>query len=188
MSELLECPQWLVPSLLSASNEECDTWEAWTNHLPKREANTPFHSGPHSVKNFRALKDLGFIYGKMFEIGFCLGHSASAFLELGAREVHSQEISDRPETLRARDMMQGTWRARFKYNVVQPIYDIAYIDGDHSVWAVDDDVTRCLNLGITKFIFDDFYPHWGPGVQPAIKKHNLNLKAIVGGLAACTTY
>ena len=186
MSEYIECPEWLLPSLLSYTKSDEETWKEWTSYLPRREVDTPYTSGPHSVKNFTAFSQLGFIYGKVFEIGFCLGHSASAFLECGAALVHSQEISMRPETLLARDVVKNKWQDRFEYNVVRGPYDVAYIDGDHSVEAVDADVRHCLDLGISKIIFDDFYPHWGPGTQPAIRKYNLKIKAIIGGMATCT--
>lgn len=187
MSDLIECPEWYENQLRISSEMDEQAWNKMTRLLPSRKNTTPYHSGSHSLKYFRTLKELGFIGGDMYEIGFCLGHSATAFLEMGATCVWSNDISDREETLLAASIMKEAWGARFEFNKTPhvPIHS-AFIDGGHDFDDVDNDIAKCKSLGVTRFIFDDFFPKWGPGVQPAIRKHNLSIKAIVGGMAACT--
>lgn len=163
----------------------------WTKHLPKRDDETPFHCGAHSL---RAMELAYRICGKpktVLEIGFCLGHSASVWLELGAQHVTSVEISERSQTLEARAIMERKWGERFRFvspndfKFTNGAFDMAFIDGGHDFADVANDIRNVLSLKIPRLVFDDIGDKWGPGVEPAIHHHSVIIDAIVGNLAVC---
>jgi predicted O-methyltransferase YrrM len=163
--------------------------------LPRRKETTPYHSGPHSVRMLRMAYELAGRPANVLEIGFCLGHSASLWLNLGARHVTSIDNSTRPETLAASNILRAIYGGdRFTFilrdnmnptDFVRKNTGLIFIDGDHGVEGVDTDTAWALELGIPFILFDDFFKKWADGTQPAIEKHGLIPLAIIGTMALC---
>lgn len=181
---------WYIKKSLEYSQEDAELFDRATGHLPKRVDSTPFHSGPHSVKHLRAALNIAYFAGwaEVLEIGFCLGHSASLFMELGAKHVVTTDVSDRQQTLEAIKLIDSAdidfvWRSELeKMDPINP--DLAYIDGDHSLAAIVKDTELCLRHGAKYILYDDYWPHWGD-TQEAMKQLNLYPLAIIGTMAIC---
>lgn len=166
----------------------------WTGFLPKRTWITPFHSGPHSIRNLEMAFLLAGNPGLILEIGFCLGHSSAMWLEIGASHVTSIDNSMRDQTVEGVRLMREKYKHRFDFIsgstdfLTPPIeakFDLAFIDGGHGVEDVDRDTKFCLDLGIPFLLFDDWFTHWSEGTQPAVEKYNLVPLAILGSMALC---
>jgi hypothetical protein len=177
--------------------------------LPKRQDHEPYHSGAHSMRMIRnALSIIGYVEEKQFtvvETGFAFGHSAMIFFLEGASEVVSIDNSDRPSTLAAAATLVEFFDGRNEKGQVHTFIhgdarvdrpalvralkgkkvDLMYVDGGHDEESVAADVALGMEAGAPWFLFDDFFPHWGPGVQPVIQKHNLYPMAIVGTMCLC---
>jgi methyltransferase family protein len=180
---------YFAKSIFAHSDEDARFFIEWTGYLPIRKETTPYHSGPHSIRAFRAaLKLTG--ARRILEIGFCLGHSATILLELGSEWVHSVDNSERDQTREAAELVMAKYNHRFcfdyrRFYSPNGKFDMIFIDGGHEFDDVDEDIKLGLKLKIPFFLFDDFWPHWGPGIQPAIEKHGLIPIAILGNLALC---
>ncbi len=190
---MMQHEEWYIEGCVKATEEEWALYREWTGHLPVREESTPYHSGPHSIKNFRhALAIAGLEQADLFkvlEIGFCLGHSAEMFYRLGAASVTSIESSDRDQTLMASAAM--TERHGKSFQILKPgaplihrMYEFGFIDGDHSEAAIEKDLQFMLSLGIQWILFDDWFPHWGD-TQIVLKKRGIAPVAILGTMALC---
>lgn len=173
-----------------------------TAGLPTRAPDEPYHCGPHNVRGFR-VAITNQMQAKVLEIGFNLGHSAALMLELGAERVHSIDIrgTDRQKEAAGNLMIRHSLNSTCKQPPIKftvqldctvltcspPPFTptLAYIDGDHTYEGVMADIAYCRSLGITRYLFDDILPVWGPGVQKAIYASNLLPMAIVGSMAYC---
>ncbi len=177
-----------------------ELFDLWCGRLPLRKEDTPYHSGPHSIRQFQSALKLiqtDDCAPRILETGFCLGHSASILLELGAAFVCSIDNSLRPQTLQAVTVMKSVYDNRFEYisgSSADPEqrldlklqgyrFDLMFIDGGHRFLEVDSDIRLGVSLGIKYFLLDDYFPHWGPGVQPAMRVNNLIPVAILGTMA-----
>lgn len=177
------------------SNSDKKFFDKATGFLPERKETTPYHSGPHSVRSLRMAYQLAGRPSNVLETGFCLGHSSALWFALGAEKVISVDNSDRPETQHAIIAMLNRFNGgdftfvhrefatKDVLEVMRPTF--MFIDGDHSVEGVDEDVRLALDLGISSILFDDYFPHWGPGIQPAIEKYGLIPLAILGTMCLC---
>lgn len=191
--ECMSAPDWYVDDVLTVTSDDKSLFHKWTWHLPEREHNTPYHSGSHSLSAFRnALLIAGFnrYYAPkhIVEVGFCLGHSASIFLELGAEKVTSIEISDRPETMKAAEMMSLKWKDRFTFSrpgaIASADADIAYVDGDHSLDSIISDFKYVETYNPKWILADDYFPKWG-ATQEAMHKLGYKAEAILGTMVLC---
>jgi hypothetical protein len=66
-----------------------------------------------------------------------------------------------------------------------PMMHLGFIDGAHDEKSVRADIRLCLAAGCRYFLLDDWFPHWGPGVRPAVVAEGLVPIAILGGMALC---
>lgn len=181
---------WYIKKCLEYTPEDAALFDKATGHLPKRQNTTPYHSGPHSVKHFRtALRFVDtYRYAKVLEIGFCLGHSASLFVALGAELVTTTDISARPQTLEAIELIDREtikFVCRDELEHMKPLKpDLAYIDGDHSCAAIVKDTELCLRHGARYILYDDYFKQWGD-TQDALQQLNMHPLAIIGTMALC---
>lgn len=177
-------------ALFECSSEDHRFFNEWTAHLPVREETTPYHSGPHSIKSLRAAC-LIVRPEKVLEIGFCLGHSASMFLNLGVEKVVSTDNSDRIQTMVAVEKMITQFGSRFQFwprsqsHFINGQFDMIFIDGGHDFEDVNEDINFAKVHEIPYLLFDDFFPKWGPGTQPAIAAHKLVPIALLGNMCLC---
>jgi hypothetical protein len=189
---MMQHEEWYIEGCVKASPEEWALYREWTGHLPVREESTPYHSGPHSIKNFiNALRIAGLREKfEVLEIGFCLGHSAEIFYQLGASAVVSVENSKRDQTVKAA-MITKSKHPSFK--LARPSerdklrgydFDFGFIDGDHSAEAIRNDFDLMRELRIKWVLADDFFPHWGD-TQIVMKEQGICPVAILGTMALC---
>lgn len=133
---------------------------------------------------------------KVLEIGFNLGYGAAIMLDLGCMAVHAIDISRREETINAAEMLRiryGTTRFDFmvgsaptaEKDIAKGVYDMCHIDGDHEGDSVNKDIALCAALRIPWLLFDDWWPTWGPAVQPAVIANNLHVVAVIGNKGLC---
>jgi len=195
---------WMMERVFLRTHRDDALFEKWTRDLPKRLDTTPFHSGPHSIRQMRGAlhlvgRDNGFF--NVLETGFCLGHSARIFLGLGVDTVTSIDNSQRQQTKAAAAILQSTHKDAFEFiygdaiKDPEPIFlhlkgrrfDLMFVDGNHNLDGVVADIALGLKLKVIHFLFDDFYPHWGPGVLPAIDEAKLVPLASFGTMMLCAT-
>lgn len=180
--------------LFSRTLEDEAQFAAWTEHLPIRENETPYHCGPHSLRSMRTAYEFAGKPEHVVEVGFCLGHSASIWFGLGAKSVISIENSIRRQTLEAAKIVKG--RHGSKFHLLGATSDMLmndhwspcgfmFIDGGHEFQDVSNDIALALKIGAQHILFDDWFPKWGPGVQPAVEHHALIPLAIIGNMALC---
>lgn len=139
----------------------------------------PYGLSFHSVRPVRKALEIAKPF-RILEIGFAQGHSASLFLESEVLYVTSIEKSQKAETLAAAEVLKARFPGRFRivhsdsalsYDLVKDVrYDMIFIDGDHLEPGVIADIELGLKLEIPWFLFDDWLPYYGPGVQPAARK------------------
>lgn len=152
----------------------------------------PFGCGPHGVKWLREVCEIVKPVS-ILEIGFNLGFSASLWLSLTSAKLTSVEISDKPETMFSAGVIKERFGDRFRFiqadsSKALPIlgslrFDLIFIDGGHLEPDVQADINLARALGIPNVCFDDWIPQYGPGVQPAIAKSNLEIVKILGNIA-----
>jgi hypothetical protein len=189
---IMEPADWYIEGCVKASEEEWALYREWTGHLPVREESTPYHSGPHSIKNFRhalAIAGLSEEF-RVLEVGFCLGHSAEIFYRLGAASVVSVENSDRAQTLEAAAKVKSLHE---NFIITKPehqnwprhyIFQFGFIDGDHGFQAIRNDLSLMRARRVPWVLFDDFWPHWGD-TQIVFKEQGITPVAILGTMALC---
>jgi len=168
---------------------------AWTEHLPEREELTPYHCGPHSLRSMRTAYELCGEPKAVLEIGFCIGYSSSIWFGLGAKQVVSVDNSHREQTLSAGQLMHHRHGRNFTLLLTDTKhlireswgheFDLMFIDGGHEFEDVSADIAFGLKIKVPYFLFDDWFPKWGPGVQPAVEHHKLIPLAIIGNMALC---
>jgi hypothetical protein len=189
----------LHDSLYYATPEDIAFFEQATAGLPKRLPDEPYHCGPQNVAAFRyavleASKCSDEIHDtrsvSVVEIGFNLGHSAACFLALGAHvwsiDIRlDQRVKSSIKSLERYGADFGFMFREFEwlYSVRTP--DLAFIDGGHDYSDVKEDIELCRHHNITRFLFDDWYPHHGPGVQQAVFDSGLLPLAVIGSMAYC---
>lgn len=197
---------WIIAGVPRVSEDDEAEFNRLVRDLPVRPESglssdgsvIPFHSGPHILQQIRMAVQI-VQPRSVLEIGFNMGHSAMLFLEMGVHRVRSIDISLRPETEAAENIMLLRWGCdRFflwtedSKNMLLPIktigakFDMIFIDGAHDIESVDQDVQLGKALKIPHFLFDDWHPHWGPGVIPAIINHNLKVDAVIGSMVLCS--
>jgi hypothetical protein len=194
---------WIIERVFLRTRGDEILFKQWTGDLPIREDTTPFHSGAHSIRQMRAAL---LVMGRnhflnILEVGFCLGHSARIFLGLGADAVTSIDNSPRRLTQIAADVVKRTHPTAFEFIAgdalknPEPLelhlrsrrFDLMFVDGNHNRDGVEADIALGLKLKIRHFLFDDFYPQWGPGVLPAIEAAKLVPLASFGTMMLCVT-
>lgn len=181
-------------AIRSYSAEDKAFFDKATGFLPKRKETTPYHSGPHSVRSLRMAYELAGRPANVWEIGFNLGHSAALWFALGAKTVVSMENSDRDETREACAIMEGVfgyerfffWHKKNGCDRPCPMRPgLIFIDGDHSIDGVSCDAEFAYTTRVPFILFDDYFPSWGPGTQPAIEHFRLVPLAILGTMCLC---
>ena len=106
----------------------------------------------------------------MLEIGFNIGYSASMWLEFDPDKklkLTSVDIGIHKDTVKAADAVKNLHGDRFEFILcdsrkVKPqlkdrLFDLAFVDGDHSADGVRNDIQLCLDLGIPYLIIDDWH-------------------------------
>lgn len=185
---------WALKCCHFASPDEWAFYKEATNGLPCRAAHEPHHCGPHNVRAFRGIAS-DVQPRHVVQIGYNLGHSAALWLALGVFQLTSYDIrlDDKVDTslglLEARypgrhrfyKLGQGEqWVGTFRS---QP--QLIFIDGGHEQSDVAADIAFARRHAIPHFVFDDWQPHWGPGVQAAVAAAGLMPLAIYGNIAHC---
>lgn len=165
---------------------------------------TVMHSSAASVQCFRLM---GYVWNPqhVLEIGFNLGHGTILLLEVArASMVTSVDVNSSDQVAEAARLVADHYSGRHRLvsgdskdpavettlglvskNICR--FDVAYIDGDHSIEGVDNDVKLALRLGIKRIFFDDFHDEWGPGTIPAIENNELKIIAVQGNMCLCVT-
>lgn len=167
------------------------------DELPGYPPNWPYGSGPHTLGQIGMLNELIQCRG-LLEIGMNLGRSAVIWLEAGVDYVLSVDVNEAEVVRRAGHTVKARYKDRFDFVVCEnderaskiamfphPQFDTVFIDGDHEFESVMDDIALARSLGIDRMIFDDFHPHWGPGVQRAVMESGLKIHAVFGTIAYC---
>ena len=108
----------------------------------------------------------------ILEIGFNIGHSASMWLEFDADKkstLTSVDIGIHKDTEKAAAAVKNLHKDRFSFilsdskNVKKQlkgqIFDLAFIDGDHSRTGVASDIRLCIDLQIPLLLFDDYWTY-----------------------------
>lgn len=184
---------WYVDRLRLRPPADEALFAKWTAGLPLRPEDMPFTSGPHCVRPMRAALALTKAK-RVLEVGFNLGHSAAIWLGLGVKRVVSIEVARRPEIAAAAVVLAENYGERFRLVVgdsksaaiEEKDFDLMFIDGAHDEASVSADITLGRRLGGEWFLFDDFNPHWGPGVAPAIAASGLVPVALLGNMLLAT--
>lgn len=181
-------------SLFACSVDDQAKFAAFTEHLPIREDLTPFHCGPHSLRSMRIAYEFCGKPKNVLEVGFCLGHSTEVWFGLGAEKVTSIENSTRPQTMESAKKVKGRHSSAFHFlNTTSDklldhtgmVFGMMFIDGGHEFDDVSKDITLGLELRVPFLLLDDWFPKWGPGVQPAVEHHKLIPIAVIGNMALC---
>lgn len=186
---------WFIDALFYATEEERQWFDQVTAGLPVRDESEPYHCLAHTVRNFRRVHE----WAKpvtVLEIGFNLGHSAAIWLGLGA-SVWSIEKRCSMRIARALDILSNRFgssrislvigdSAKVELPAGWPrIYDLIFVDGGHELEDVRADIALGREMGVKHFLFDDWQPQFGPGVQPAIAEAKLLPLAVLGNMAYC---
>jgi predicted O-methyltransferase YrrM len=136
--------------------------------------------GPHSIRIIEEVLEITKPCS-ILEIGFGAGASASLFLSLSTASLASCEISHDTRVLTAADMLMRSFPGRFRF-MNFPSYelsdqhfkttgapDLIFIDGSHEYEEVANDLAFAIGF-IPWILLDDWWPHFGPGVQRAAKE------------------
>jgi len=174
-------------------------FEQATQGLPEFELPfTIYRTGAAAIQFFRIIRYM-VNPRRIVEIGFNLGHSASMMLHLiPDASVLSVEINTHESVKRASEIVARKYQGRFQIvfgsssdplvqtNVVMKIQPrLVFIDGDHSIDGIDNDIMFAIRLGAEWIAFDDLLPEFGPGTIPGIAKHNLKVVAATGNMVLC---
>ncbi len=119
-------------------------------------------------------------YGRVLEIGCCHGFSTSAFLDAmlagHVGEVHLCDIEIRPELQRLIDHYVPGGDSRLKVHQCRSVdllkedagFDFAFLDGDHSVYSVGEELQLLVAAGTRTIFAHDTAP-------AAHEKYNVEL-------------
>lgn len=185
--------------LLVASDEEWAMYKQFTEGLPSMAGKNndgkdkfgeyiPYHSGPHIIRHIRKTIEIVKPI-TILEIGFNMGHSASMWLNVSNADLISIDISRKDETIEGARLLKDKYKDRFRFYFREDfdqkvpylkaqwgsIADLIFIDGGHEEPEVTADIELAKDLKIQYLLFDDYYPRFGPGTQPAIAKFPLEL-------------
>lgn len=107
----------------------------------------------------------------ILEIGFNIGYSASLFLESDPDnkcKYTSVDIGRWEDTKKAADAVKSLYPDRFSFilkdskyvypDLEDQVFDLIFIDGDHSPLGVQRDIALALKLKIPLLLFDDWHP------------------------------
>ena len=108
----------------------------------------------------------------ILEIGFNIGYSASMFLEFDPDKkstVTSVDIGIHAATVPAAKAVKNLHGDRFSFILCDSkkvrkqlegqLFDLAFIDGDHSDIGVASDIRLCIDLQIPLLLFDDYWTY-----------------------------
>jgi len=108
----------------------------------------------------------------ILEIGFNIGYSASMFLEFDPdrkSKVTSVDIGIHAATVNAAKAVKNLHGDRFSFilsdskkvkkQLKGQLFDLAFIDGDHTDPGVASDIRLCIDLQIPFLLFDDYWTH-----------------------------
>tara|TARA_Y100000114_G_scaffold151477_1_gene168267 strand:+ start:1306 stop:1935 length:630 start_codon:yes stop_codon:yes gene_type:complete len=108
----------------------------------------------------------------ILEIGFNIGYSASMWLEFDADKkstLTSVDIGFHADTVKASEAVKNLHGDRFsfilsdskkvKQQLKGKLFDLAFIDGDHSATGVASDIRLCIDLQIPLLLFDDYWTY-----------------------------
>ena len=106
----------------------------------------------------------------ILEIGFNIGYSASMWLEFDPDKkstLTSVDIGIHKDTEAAASAVKNLHGDRFsfilsdskkvKQQLEGQLFDLAFVDGDHSDIGVASDIRLCLDLQIPLLLFDDYW-------------------------------
>lgn len=183
--------EWFV----SETPEDLKLYEKIRDGLPDNEGSAVVGAScAHCMKIFRMF--VGFVKPQaLLEIGFNLGYSSRAFLELGVPIVTSIEIRKSEDINRSREFISKKYPKRFNlYDGVDiskinnlanyGYYNAAFIDGSHNLADIAVDIEYCMKFGVKTILMDDFWPHFGD-TQKAILQTKIKVVAILGNFAIC---
>lgn len=198
-----EPPVAIKDHLMFVPPDDQKLWDEWVQDLPTQEgfsgtgldkfgARIPYGLGPHSMRDLRTVLDLT-KPKTILEIGFNLGYSSVMWLGLSDCLVTSVDISTKDETLSAANTLQARFPDRFNFISADSKYllqfiagrkfDLIFIDGGHHYEDVMADIRTGLELGVRHFVFDDWWPCFGPGVQKAINDSPLTITHLLSNIA-----
>lgn len=186
---------WMYEQHRRCSPEDAEFWREAGCYFPgldERGHQLPYGSCPHCIKAFRLFVKTHNPQ-RLFEIEFNNGNSAKLLLKLGVPHVTSCDVRDTPQVRgdmadvamlnpESFSMFLGPSHA---FDPCDVVYDSAYVDGDHTKKAILEDIAVCRRIGITKFLFDDFFPMHGDTIE-AVKESGLTVDWICGNMLACT--
>ncbi len=108
----------------------------------------------------------------ILEIGFNIGYSASMWLEFDPDKkstLTSVDIGLHSDTVKASEAVKNLHGDRFSFilsdskkvknQLKGQIFDLAFIDGDHSRTGVASDIRLCIDLQIPLLLFDDYWTY-----------------------------
>ena len=111
----------------------------------------------------------------ILEIGFNIGHSSSLFLATDPDQkchVTSVDVARHKDTKAAAEAVKSLYPDRFSFiisdsrkvlpQIRSSMFDLIFIDGDHSTLLVQNDISLGLHLKIPFMLFDDWH---FPGVR-----------------------
>ena len=106
----------------------------------------------------------------ILEIGFNIGYSASMWLEFDVDKkstLTSVDIGIHKDTVKAAEAVKNLHGDRFEFilcdskkvknQLKDRLFDLAFIDGDHSAVGVHSDIQLCMILQIPLLLFDDYW-------------------------------
>ena len=106
----------------------------------------------------------------ILEIGFNIGYSASMWLEFDVDKkstLTSVDIGIHKDTVKAAEAVKNLHGDRFEFilcdskkvknHLKDRLFDLAFIDGDHSAVGVHADIQLCMILQIPLLLFDDYW-------------------------------
>ena len=108
----------------------------------------------------------------ILEIGFNIGYSVSMWLEFDEdkkSKLTSVDIGIHADTMKAVEAVKNLHGERFSFilsdskkvkpQLVGKLFDLAFIDGDHSAEGVASDIRLCIDLKIPLLLFDDYWTY-----------------------------
>ncbi len=108
----------------------------------------------------------------ILEIGFNIGYSASMWLEFDVDKTSnltSVDIGIHENTVPAAAAVKNLHKDRFSFilsdskkvkdKLKGQLFDLAFIDGDHSKTGVASDIRLCIDLKIPLLLFDDYWTY-----------------------------
>lgn len=131
--------------------------------------------GAHSLPIIRDVLDI-VQPAAILELGFGAGASAAMFLACGPGRLDSVDHSLEEPVLEAGRILRQT--GRFLLHHMKTVeaarllsyqrFDLCFVDAGHTLEDVREDIGVCRQLGVPWVLFDDWWPKYGPGVQPAV--------------------